>query len=610
MQAQDEADKFLWLEEIDGKKQMSWVLEHNKKTVDYLSSVKGYDEIYKFAYEILTSDEQLVYPDIHGEHIYNFWQDGEHPRGLLRRTGFHNFIGKNPDWEPVLDIDSLSKTDTTDWTLASVYFAPRNSNKCIIGLSEGGSDAACLKEFDLESKQFISDGFNVGEAKTDITWIDDDHVYISSDFGDGTLTTSGYARFVKRWERGTRLEDAEVVFEASAEDVGASSVVFHNQDDVHEFIVHFIDIFSFRLFYVTDTALIQLPLPSELDFNVFSDQMIICPSVDWITMNDTIKKGSVVIIALEDLKMGNINVQKLFEPTIKQTVEDISVTSNSILINIIDNINSRVIKYKYIDGNWRSELVDLPSGGSIDIVDASNLRPEYFLTYESFTQPPTLYIEKNDGNLIEVMSMPSYFDASGCEVKQYEAVSADGTAVPYFIIQRKDIVADGSNPVIMYGYGGFQISEIPYYSATTGKLWVEKGRAYVIANIRGGGEFGPGWHKAAIKENKQKSYDDFIAVAEDLIRRKITTPSGLGITGGSNGGLLVGAVMLQRPDLFNAVVSKSPLLDMQRYSKLLAGQSWVAEYGDPDVPEQWEYIKKYSPYQNVVPGKNTLPYCS
>lgn len=597
-------DPYLWLEDVEGKTQLDWVRNHNEVTLDYITNIEGYKDRYEFVYNILISNDLLVYPNRKGGFIYNFWQDDKNPRGILRRIPFNEFLLKDKNWELLLDLDSLSIEDSINWVFKGIQFAPGESNRGILNLSAGGSDAVYLKEFDLKNFQFISDGFNVDEAKSSIQWIDEDHIYIASDFGEGTLTISGYPRIVKRWERGTKLEDAEIVYEAPVEDMGVFPVVLHNPEYTYEFILHYKNFFNKSMYYINDTSLIKLPLPEDFNFDLFSGYFIVCPFNNWETSNGIIEKGDVVSIKFDNLKTGNFTYDLLFKSSDRVSVEGISATSNCIILNILDNITSEVLKYTLQNGKWKQEKVNFPPAGSIDIVDVDRVHPEYFVTYESFIQPTTLYLDKDNGKEPQaIMSLPSYFDASACQVNQYEAQSKDGTMIPYFVISMKNIQYDGQNPTILYGYGGFQVSEKPYYSISRGKLWLEQGGVYVVANIRGGGEFGPDWHNAAILDKKQNSYDDFIAVAEDLIARKITSPQKLGITGGSNGGLLVGAVMVQRPDLFGAVVCLVPLLDMKRYSKLLAGQSWVAEYGDPDIPEQWEYISKYSPYQNLKADK-------
>jgi len=602
--AQTVDDPFQWLEDVEGENQLAWVTEHNKTTLQYITNIDGYQERYDYIYEILTSSDLLVYPVRQGDYIYNFWQDENNPRGIIRRIPVSKLLSKEKNWELILDLDSLSVCDSINWVFKGIQFAPDESSRCIFNLSAGGSDAVYLKEFDLQSFQFVTDGFNVGEAKSDIQWIDEDHVYISSNFGEGTLTTSGYARIVKRWERGTKLEDAEIVYEASVDDMAVAPIVLHDSASTHEFVLHYTNFFNKNLYYIDDTCLIKLPLPEDFYFDLLDDNFIVCPFSNWNTVDGIIEKGSVVNIKFNDLKRGILTHDVLFKGNNRTSVEGIFATSNSIILNTLDNIKSVVLKYTIHDGIWKQEKVNYPPSGSIEIVDINRLHPEYFVTYESFIQPTTLYIDNNDGKApVPVMSLPSYFDASSCQVNQYEAQSKDGTMIPYFVISKNDLQYNGQNPTILYGYGGFQVSEKPYYSISLGKLWIEEGGVYVIANIRGGGEFGPDWHNAAILENKQNSYDDFIAVAEAIQAQKITSSQKLGITGGSNGGLLVGAVMVQRPELFNAVVCIVPLLDMKRYSILLAGQSWVAEYGDPDIPEQWDYISKYSPYQNLNADK-------
>jgi prolyl oligopeptidase len=599
-QVDEKEDSFLWLEEIEGEKQLEWVKEHNTATFNYLMNTKGYQERYDFRYKTLISKEKLAMPRIRDGYIYNYWQDDKYPRGVWRRKEFEQYINDQGEWELVLDIGILSEEEGTNWVFNGVSFPEEGINRCVLHLSKGGSDAIYIREFDLEEMEFIDTGFTVEEAKSSFDWIDIDNVYVATDFGEGSMTTSGYPRIVKRWERETPIEEATIVFEADENDMGAFPIVMHCAENKYEFIYHAMDFYHFSLYIVKDGDLVKIELPDDFTFDIFHDQLIVQPMVDWKYGENTITSNQVVGISFQDIDEKNYKYKLIFEAPERVSVEDFSVTETHVLINTLNNISSELLKFSFQEGVWNKEIVDLPNNGSISIVSSEAYKPYYFVTYESFIQPTTLYCDRNDDESpLNIMSYPVYFDASDLVVNQYETASKDGTMIPYFIVHDKNLKMDGNNPLILYGYGGFQISEKPYYGSSLGKLWLNEGGVYVLANIRGGGEFGPSWHKSAILENKQKSYDDFIAIAEDVINRKISSADKIGITGGSNGGLLVGAVMVQRPELFKAVASFVPLLDMKRYSKLLAGQSWVAEYGDPDIPEQWEYISKYSPYQNL-----------
>jgi len=602
-QAVGREDPFLWLEAVEGEKALQWVKEQNEITLNYLTNKEGYQEKYDFRYKTLISEDNLMIPQIRDDYVYNFWQDDKYPRGVWRRKSFKDYLEEKGNWDLLLDIGKLSEKEGTNWVLNDVVFAAPGEKRCILYLSDGGSDAVYIREFDIEEKRFIEQGYTTGEAKSSLEWIDIDNVYIATDFGEGSLTTSGYPRIVKRWERGTPIEDAEVVFEASENDMGAYPLVWHFKHKRYEFIYHAIDFYHFKLYLVNDSGLFPISLPDDFRFEVYGDQLIVQPMTEWEYGKHVIKTNQLVCLDFKDILDKNFRYSLIFEAPERGSIEEFFATESHLVVNTLNNISSELLKFTYQDQLWKREVVDMPGKGSISIVSTSETRPYYFYTYESFIQPTTLYCDLNN-NLppFKVDSYPAYFDSSDLVVDQFEAASKDGTKIPYFIVHKKDLILDGSNATILYGYGGFQVSEKPYYSPALGKFWLEEGGVYVMANIRGGGEFGPAWHADAILENKQRSFDDFIAIAEDLISRKITSEKKIGIVGGSNGGLLVGAVMVQRPELFRAVVSLVPLLDMKRYSKLLAGHSWIPEYGDPDDPEQWEYIRKYSPYQNVKEG--------
>ncbi|MBN2522074.1 MAG: S9 family peptidase [Bacteroidales bacterium] len=598
--AQSADDPFLWLEDVEGEKQLEWVTSHNDRTLDYITKIDGYQERYEFLYDMLTSDDKLPYPRMHGDYIYNFWQDENNPRGLWRRIAYADYLESKHNWETVIDIDQLCKEEQTNWAFDGTYFLYGNDRDCAVRLSKGGSDAVVIREFDLKRKVFIEGGFYVAEAKSGFEWIDESTVYVATDFGDGTLTYSGYPRIVKRWMRGTSIKEAETVLEVSEEDLSAGMNVIYTEDQRHEMLISAHDFYNIDVFYIRDNKSIELNLPDNFRFEIFKDKAIVQPLVDWQFGEQMILKGTVVSVELSSLLEKKYDYQVMLENRRGMSVESIDITSECVLVNTMNNIKSELLKFRYKNDIWISEVVDLPENGLIEIMEADRNKKSYFLTYESPVQPTGLYVDNEDGEKPKkIMSLPDYFNTDDIAVDQNWVESKDGTRIPYFVIHKREMEYNADNPVIQYGYGGFQISEKPYYSGSRGKLWLEKGGVYVIANIRGGGEFGPDWHLSAIKENKQRSYDDFIAVTEDLIQRKITSPQKIGIYGGSNGGLLVGAVMVQRPDLYKAVACFVPLLDMKRYSKLLAGNSWMAEYGNPDIPEEWAYISKYSPYQNV-----------
>ncbi len=604
LSAQSVDDPFLWLEDVEGEKSLEWVTSHNEITLNYITNIDGYQDRYDFLYEILTSEDKLPYPIMHGDYIYNFWQDEKHPRGIWRRIVYSDYLERKNTWETVIDIDKLCEDEDNNWAFEGTYFLHGNDKLCTVRLSKGGSDAVVIREFDLEKKEFIKDGFFIDEAKSSFAWIDENTVNISTDFGAGSLTNSGYPRFAKKLTRGIQLSEADTIFEISKEDVGLWVLVMNQGEKKYEILYHLKNFYNKSIYLIKDGVAVQLNFPENFQFDLFEETIILQPLVDWKFGYDLIEKGTVIAIVLDSLLANSNTYQVVLENKPGVSVESIDVTGEFVLINTINNIKSELLKFTNENNQWESEVVDLPKNGLIEIIEADRNKTSYFLTYESPIQPTTLYVNGGDRTAPEkIMNLPDYFNTEDIVVDQNWVESKDGTKIPYFILHKKGMKYDRNNPVIQYGYGGFQISEKPYYSGSRGKLWLEKGGVYVIANIRGGGEFGPDWHLSAIKENKQKSYDDFMAVTEDLIKRKITSPEKIGIYGGSNGGLLVGAVMVQRPDLYKAVACFVPLLDMKRYSKLLAGNSWMAEYGDPDIPEEWDYISKYSPYHNVKARK-------
>jgi len=422
---------------------------------------------------------------------------------------------------------------------------------------------------------------------------------VATDFGPGTMTTSGYARIAKLWQRGTPLSEAETLFEGQEDDMSVGVGAWRTADRTFNVVTHRPAFFDARLHVLENGELTPIDLPLDASPTFVRDRMVVYLRSNWEVGGRSLPAGSLVHIGFDDFLDGSRDFDVLLEPTERQTVSGVRATRDYLLIGMLDNVQGELRRYAYRDGEWSFETVPAPEMGSIGVSATSPFTNRYFFTYSGFTQPTTLYLADEDGSVREVRSLPEMFDAEGLVVEQHEATSADGTAVPYFVVRAEDTPLDGSNPTLLHAYGGFEISRTPGYGAVTGAAWLERGGVYVLANIRGGGEFGPDWHRAALQENRQRAFDDFIAVGDDLVERGITSPQHLGIMGGSNGGLLVGVAMTQRPDLFNAVVVQVPLLDMRRYHVLLAGASWMAEYGDPDDPAQWEFIGRYSPYQQL-----------
>ncbi len=597
--ANDSGDPYLWLEEIDGREAMAWVEERNAATLETLKAHPKFDSLYAQVLRILNSNERIAYPAIRGEYLYNFWQDEEHVRGIWRRTSWASYLDGRPEWDVLLDIDSLAAAEDTNWVFKGSNCLPPAYEQCLIRLSHGGADAAEVREFDVATRSFVMGGFALPEAKSSTAWVDENTLLISTDFGEGSLTTSGYPGTVRRWMRGTDLAAAETVFEGRREDVGAWARSFRVGDEIRPLIAHRPSFFEGTHYAFRDGRLVAFDMPKDADPQFAGDQIVIYLRSEWTTGGFTYPVGSLIAASYNDFLHGDPHFQTIVAPTARQTIEDVSTTRDFVLVTLLDNVVGELHRYRLEDGKWVGERIETPSPGSVNVVTASDDDNRFFFTYSSYVQPTTLYAVTNDGEADIVRQLPDLFVAEGLVVNQYMGTSSDGTKIPYFVVHEEGLTPNGTHPTLLYGYGGFQVSLTPGYSPIQGKAWLENGGVYVVANIRGGGEFGPAWHRSAQKEHRQRAYDDFIAVAEDLVARGITSPRHLGIHGGSNGGLLVGAVLMQRPDLFGAAVVAVPLLDMKRYNKLLAGASWMAEYGNPDIPDEWAYISRYSPYQHV-----------
>jgi prolyl oligopeptidase len=597
-------DPYLWLEEVENPKALDWVEQWNKKSLDVLTGQPDYKNIYNNNLEIYNSTDRIPTPAIYGNFIYNFWQDQEHERGIWRRTSSKNYLSGNPEWETVIDIDALSQKDDIKWVFKGATALYPDYNKFLVSLSKGGGDAVIIKEFNAQTKSFVENGFYVPEAKGSVSWIDENTIMVSTDFGDG-VTTSGYPRQVKIWKRGTALNDAKLVFEGEKENMGTWGYTFPTKNKTYQIITKYMTFYTAKYYVIENGKLIELDLPDDIELSgILNDMVILRLKSDWEVNDQFYKQGSVISAKYSDMLDGKMDFYLVTEPGERSSVAGLTSTKNMLLVNMLNNVKGELYAYKW-DGAWKKEKINAPGPGNISLGASDENSDNFFFYFENFLEPATLYYGNAEtGKYEKVKSLPSFFPTERYTVRQFEATSNDGTKIPYFVVGPKNMKTDGTNPTLLYAYGGFEIPELPVYSAITGTAWLEKGGVYVLANIRGGGEFGPKWHQAGLKENRQRVYDDFHAVAEDLISGKITSAKKLGIFGGSNGGLLVGVAFTQRPDLYNAVVCAVPLLDMKRYNKLLAGASWMAEYGNPDIPEDWEYISKYSPYQNVKKGMN------
>ena len=597
--AQEVEDPFLWLEEVEGERALEWVAARNAESMAVLGEFAEYQTIYEQTLEIFTSSDRIAFPAIRDEDLYNFWTDADHARGIYRRTSWDSYLSGDPEWELVLDLDALVAEEDVPWAFRGMNCLAPEDRYCIARLSRGGSDAVEAREFDLAEKRFVEGGFRIPEAKMTTAWVDRDHLLVASALGDFPVTTSGYAAAVRLWERGTPLEDAEVIASSESTDMGMWLENMHTPVGDEPMVIRLKTIFTSDVHLLRDGELVPVDVPDDATALVSGDQLVIQLVSDWEVGGELYREGSIVSAGFEGYLTGSRDLEVVIEPGPRSTVNGIRTTRDYLLVNQLTNVQSQLLRYHRDGGRWVMEEIDTPPMGAVGLGSTSTDHNRFFFTFSSFTQPSTLYLAEEGGDITEVRSLPDQFDAEGLVVEQQWATSADGTEIPYFLVRAGNMPMDGSIPTLQTAYGGFQISRTPSYLSATGKSWVEAGGVYVLANIRGGGEFGPSWWKAALLENRQRAYDDFIAVSEDLIARGVTSPDHLGIMGGSNGGLLVGAAMTQRPDLYGAVVFQVPLVDMKRYHKLLAGASWMAEYGNPDIPEQWEYISKYSPYQNM-----------
>ena len=597
--AEEPEDPYLWLEEVEGEKALDWVKERSAQDTAVLEAVPVYGEIHENLLEIYNSSDRIPSVGIRGAWLFNYWRDAEHVRGIWRRTFLDEYMKDEPSWETVLDLDALAEAEDENWVWKGSNCLPPEYRHCMITLSRGGSDAAVEREFDTVAKAFVEDGFILPEAKARVSWKDKDTLWVGTDFGEGSLTTSGYPRIAKQWNRGTPLDEAVTVFEGSVDDVASGIYSDHSADGRYDIVSVTPEYYRGTSYLRLDGRLIKLDFPEDAKlYGFFKDHMLLNLRTDWEIDGATYPADALLTIDLDDFLAGGRDFEVLFEPSERVSFGSLGTTANHLLYSTLDNVRGRLHRLVPGDEGWIKEEIKLPGLGTVGISSTGDADDSFFFYYTDFLSPSSLFFVPDGGEPKMVKTSPSWFDPEGMTVDQYEAASADGVMIPYFVVKPKDFEANGKNPTFLYAYGGFEQSQLPSYLGSRGPSWVSRGGVYVVANIRGGGEFGPEWHMAAVKENHQRNFDDLIAVAEDLIRREITSPDHLGIMGGSQGGLLVGGAFVQRPELFKAVVCQVPLLDMKRYNKLLAGASWMAEYGNPDT-DDWDYIKTWSPYHNL-----------
>ncbi|MFE5492296.1 prolyl oligopeptidase family protein [Streptomyces virginiae] len=593
-------DPYLWLEDVSGETALAWVRERNAETVEALTGGPGFKVLEQEMREVLDDDGRIPYVFRRGRHLYNFWQDADHVRGLWRRTTLEEYRTDRPAWEVLLDLDALADAEGEKWAWAgSRVLAPEHRHALIL-LSRDGADACVVREFDLETLQFVTDGFTVAEAKTRIGWIDHDRVWIGTDFGPGSMSTSGYPLQVRRWHRGTPLEDAELVYEGRPSDLSASGWHDDTPGFERDFVHRQIDFWNQQLFLLPEEGSgppVKIDVPDDASASVHREWLTVTIKTPWLGH----PAGSLLAFDFAAFQAGSRDAEVLFTPDERTALAGYSWTRNHLILSTRADVSSAMeLLTPGPDGWSRAPLPGLPplSTASVTCTDP-DVGDEYFHHVSGFLQPSTLYRGTAGGedDSEPVKQSPALFDTAGLTVSQFFATSADGTRVPYFVVGPEE--RSGPGPTLLYGYGGFEVSMVPSYSAVTGRAWLARGGTYVVAGIRGGHEYGPAWHRAALGANRIRAYEDFAAVARDLVARDITTAAQLGIEGGSNGGLLMGAMLTREPELFGAVVAHVPLLDMLRFHKLLAGASWIAEYGDPDDPADRPHLQDISPYHRI-----------
>ena len=595
-------DPYLWLEDVTGDKALEWVRARNAKTQSKFEADPNFNKLRDDLLAILDSDARIPMVNKSGEYYYNFWRDKKNERGLWRRTTLEEYRKAEPKWEVILDLDKLAKDESENWVWSGVSLLRPKYDRALINLSRGGADATVTREFDMEKREFVQGGFERPEAKGGLDWMDRDSVFVFTDFGEGSQTKSGYPRIVKLWKRGAPMSDAKVIYEGVPEDMYIRAVHDDSPGFERNFVSRTLAFYNDEMYELTDGgALAKLDAPNSANKSVFHDFLLIELREPWDVGGKTYSAGALLIANYKDYMAGKRNLEVAFEPTANSSLASFAPTKDHLILNVLEDVKNRVFVLTQSKGVWEKRLLEgAPQFGNVSVspIDADESN-EYFMTSTDFVTPTTLFYGSIGKQPEQLKQLPALYDAKGLKISQHFATSKDGTKVPYFMVASEDLKLDGSNPTLLYGYGGFEISLMPTYNASVGRAWTSQGGVYVMANIRGGGEYGPRWHQAALKKNRLRAYEDFAAIAEDLVARKVTSKAKLGIQGGSNGGLLVGNMVALYPDLFSAAVCQVPLLDMKRYHKLLAGASWMAEYGDPDSPGEWDFIQAYSPYQNI-----------
>jgi prolyl oligopeptidase len=595
------ADPYIWLEDANGARAMDWVKAENTKTTGVLEKDPHFAGLYADALTIAQAKDRIPGPELVGDQVYNFWRDQTHVRGIWRKTSKADYANADPHWTTVLDLDALSTAEHANWVWEGANCLQPEYRRCLVNLSDGGEDAVTVREFDLTTGGFVPGGFVLPHSKQNVDWLDKDTLLVARDWGPGTMTESSYAFVVKSLKRGQSLDQAVEIYRGTAKDVSVAPTVLRDAEGHRVAIIQQgLDFWRSKYFRLTDKGITPMALPEKVNLQgLLHGSLVFTTQEAWRGF----KAGDLLSVDPAGLMADSAAPSPralIFEPGPRQSLDGVVVTRNRIEAAIYDNVRGSLVAFEPTAKGWSAAKLPVAPNSSVTIGAASDRDDTIYYYVQSFLDPTTLYqADAATGAAHEVKSTPPKFDASKDVAEQFEATSSDGTKVPYFVVHPKGMALNGQNPTILYAYGGFQNSLTPSYSANIGKLWLERGGVWVLANIRGGGEFGPAWHEAGLKTHRQLIYDDFAAVARDLDSRGITGPRHLGIQGGSNGGLLMGVEFTQHPELWRAVDIQVPLLDMLRYEQIAAGASWVGEYGSVSVPEERAFLAKISPYNNL-----------